>query len=72
MPRFALRFPFFILMLCLVIALIGTVTVISMPVDLFPDIDMPVVVVATFYNGCLLYTSSASFDPSRPTSTSRM
>ena len=51
MPRFALRFPFFILMLCLVIALIGTVTVISMPVDLFPDIDMPVVVVATFYNG---------------------
>jgi multidrug efflux pump subunit AcrB len=51
MPRFALRFPFFILMLCLVVALIGTVTVISMPVDLFPDIDMPVVVVATFYNG---------------------
>ena len=37
MPKFALRFPFFILMLCLVIALIGTVTVVSMPVDLFPD-----------------------------------
>ncbi len=51
MPKFALRYPFFILMICLVIALIGTVTMISMPVDLFPDIDMPVVVVATFYNG---------------------
>jgi len=51
MPKFALRNPFFILMICLVIALIGTVTMVRMPVDLFPDIDMPVVVVATFYNG---------------------
>ncbi len=51
MPKFALRFPFFILMLCLVVALIGSVTVVRMPVDLFPKIDMPVVVVATFYNG---------------------
>jgi multidrug efflux pump subunit AcrB len=51
MPKFALRYPFFILMMCLVIALVGTVTMMRMPVDLFPDIDMPVVVVATFYNG---------------------
>jgi len=51
MPKFALRYPFFILMLCLVITLIGTVTMLRMPVDLFPQIDMPVVVVATFYNG---------------------
>ncbi len=51
MPKFALRYPFFILMLCLVVALVGTVTVVRMPVDLFPSIDMPVVVVATFYNG---------------------
>ena len=27
MPKFALRFPFFILMLCLVVALVGTVTI---------------------------------------------
>ncbi len=27
MPKFALRYPFFILMLCLVVALVGTVTV---------------------------------------------
>jgi multidrug efflux pump subunit AcrB len=51
MPKFALRFPFFILMLCLMVALVGVVSLASMPVDLFPDIDMPVVVVATFYSG---------------------
>jgi multidrug efflux pump subunit AcrB len=51
MPKFALRFPFFILMLCLIVMIIGTVTVARMPIDLFPPIDMPVVVVATFYNG---------------------
>src|ERR1700758_4544132 len=51
MPKFALRYPFFIIMMCLVVLLIGTVTVARMPVDLFPRIDMPVVVVATFYNG---------------------
>ena len=51
MPKFALKFPFFILMLCLMVALVGGVTVGKMPVDLFPQIDMPVVVVATFYNG---------------------
>jgi multidrug efflux pump subunit AcrB len=51
MPKFALRYPFFIIMMCLVVMLIGVVNVASMPVDLFPKIDMPVVVVATFYNG---------------------
>jgi len=51
MPKFALRFPYFVLMLCLMIFLVGIVNLFSMPVDLFPDIDMPVVVVATFYNG---------------------
>jgi multidrug efflux pump subunit AcrB len=51
MPRFALKYPYFIIMICLVVALIGTFTVMQMPVDLFPPIDMPMVVVATFYNG---------------------
>jgi multidrug efflux pump subunit AcrB len=50
-PKFALKFPFFIIMLCLVVTLVGTFKVLRMPVDLFPKIDMPVVVVATFYNG---------------------
>src|ERR1700746_710025 len=51
MPKFALRYPFFIIMMCLVVMLIGVVTILRMPIDLFPKIDMPVVVVATFYNG---------------------
>src|SRR6202790_1047347 len=51
MPGFALRYPFFIIMLCLIIAVVGVTTVARMPVDLFPEINIPVVVVATFYNG---------------------
>jgi multidrug efflux pump subunit AcrB len=51
MPVFALKYPYFIIMLCLVVALVGIVNLLSMPVDLFPRIDLPVVVVATFYNG---------------------
>ena len=51
MPKFALRFPYFIIMLCLLVSLVGAVNIAQMPVDLFPKIDMPVVVVATFYNG---------------------
>jgi multidrug efflux pump subunit AcrB len=38
-------------MLCLMVSLVGVVNTVRMPVDLFPKIDMPVVVVATFYNG---------------------
>src|SRR5690349_10143675 len=51
MSRFAIKYPFFIIMLCLMIAVVGVVTVARMPVDLFPNIDIPVVVVATFYSG---------------------
>jgi len=51
MPGFAIKYPYFIIMLCLVIAVVGVVTVSRLPVDLFPAIDIPVVVVATFYAG---------------------
>lgn len=51
MSGFSIRFPFFIIMLCLIVAVVGTATVARMPVDLFPEINIPVVVVATFYNG---------------------
>jgi multidrug efflux pump subunit AcrB len=51
MPKFALKFPYFIIMLCLMVGLVGVVNTVRMPVDLFPTIDMPVVVVATFYSG---------------------
>src|SRR5579872_5895538 len=51
MSGFALKYPFFIIMLCLIIAVVGVTTVARMPVDLFPNINIPVVVVATFYSG---------------------
>ncbi len=51
MSGFAIRYPYFIVVLCLIVAIVGTVTVFRMPVDLFPPIDIPVVVVATFYSG---------------------
>jgi len=51
MSSFAIKYPFFILMLCLAVLVVGVTTVARMPVDLFPQIQIPVVVVATFYNG---------------------
>ncbi len=51
MPTFAIKYPFFILMLCLGIIVVGVTTVVRMPLDLFPPIQIPVVVVATFYSG---------------------
>jgi len=51
MSSFAIKYPFFVIMMCLMIAVVGTVTVARMPVDLFPNINIPVVVVATFYSG---------------------
>ena len=51
MSGFSIRYPFFIIMLCLIITVVGITTVARMPVDLFPDINIPVVVVATFYSG---------------------
>jgi HAE1 family hydrophobic/amphiphilic exporter-1 len=51
MSGFSIRNPFFIMVCCLMIAIVGTVTLVRMPVDLFPPINIPVVVVATFYSG---------------------
>jgi multidrug efflux pump subunit AcrB len=51
MSRFALRYPYLILVACLMISVVGVTSLVKMPVDLFPAIKIPVVVVATFYNG---------------------
>src|SRR3954466_15133487 len=51
MPRFAIRYPYLILVACLVTCVVGVTTLFRLPVDLFPTIRIPVVVVATFYNG---------------------
>jgi multidrug efflux pump subunit AcrB len=51
MPRFAIRNPYFIVVLCLFVVVIGLTSLVRMPVDLFPTINIPEVVVATFYSG---------------------
>ena len=51
MSSFAIRYPYFIIVACLMVAIVGGVTLVRMPVDLFPPINIPVVVVATFYSG---------------------
>src|SRR5580658_7725985 len=51
MPRFSIRNPYFIVVICLALAVIGINAFTRMPVDLFPPINLPEVVVATFYNG---------------------
>ncbi len=51
MSRFAIATPYLIIVLCLVITVVGISAVARMPVDMFPPMNIPVVVVATFYNG---------------------
>ena len=51
MPRFSIRNPYFIIVCCLALLVIGVTSVARMPVDLFPSINLPEVVVATFYSG---------------------
>ena len=51
MSRFAIRNPYFIVVVCLVIAVVGVTSLARMPVDMFPAMNIPVVVVATFYSG---------------------
>jgi multidrug efflux pump subunit AcrB len=49
--RFALRFPYTFYVLALLISFLGIVATASMPTDIFPDIDIPVVTVIWTYTG---------------------
>ena len=51
MSRFAIRLPYLIIVICLITCVVGVTSLVRMPVDLFPPIKIPVVVVATFFNG---------------------
>jgi hydrophobic/amphiphilic exporter-1 (mainly G- bacteria), HAE1 family len=51
MPSFSLKHPYFILVICLFVCVLGLTSLLQMPVDMFPPINIPVVLVATFYNG---------------------
>jgi multidrug efflux pump subunit AcrB len=51
MSGFSIRNPYLIVVLCLVVMILGTVSASDMPVDMFPAVKLPVVAVATFYSG---------------------
>jgi len=51
MSRFAIRYPYLIIVVCLIVCVVGVTSILKMPVDLFPPIKIPVVVVATFFSG---------------------
>lgn len=51
MSSFAIRNPYFIVVICLIILVVGVTSLGGMPVDMFPSMNIPVVVVATFYSG---------------------
>ncbi|HLK18706.1 MAG TPA: efflux RND transporter permease subunit [Bryobacteraceae bacterium] len=51
MSGFSIRNPYFIVVICLALMVIGVTSLLRMPVDLFPTINLPEVVVATFYSG---------------------
>src|SRR5262245_36318724 len=51
MSRFSIRYPYLIIVVCLVTCVVGITSLVRLPVDLFPAIKIPVVVVATFYSG---------------------
>jgi multidrug efflux pump subunit AcrB len=51
MAKFSLEHPYFIIVVCLFATVLGLTSLVQMPVDMFPPINIPVVLVATFYNG---------------------
>ncbi|HEV2401102.1 MAG TPA: efflux RND transporter permease subunit [Candidatus Sulfotelmatobacter sp.] len=51
MAAFSLRHPYFIIVICTLVMVLGVTSLVQMPVDMFPPINIPVVTVATFYNG---------------------
>ncbi|MGB6482396.1 MAG: efflux RND transporter permease subunit [Candidatus Acidiferrales bacterium] len=51
MSSFSLRHPYFIVVICLFVCVLGLTSLVQMPVDMFPPINIPMVEVATFYGG---------------------
>src|SRR4051812_33277581 len=51
MSKFAIGNPYLVIVVCLMIAVVGVTSLARMPIDMFPAMNIPVVVVATFYSG---------------------
>ena len=50
MSRFAIETPYFIVVVALIVAVLGSTALVRMPVDMFPNINIPIMIVTTFYN----------------------
>ncbi len=51
LTRAALKNPFAVFAICMIVLILGVVSYQKMKVDIFPDINIPVVLVSTFYRG---------------------
>src|ERR1700689_5283864 len=51
MSGFSIRTAYLIIVACLMVFVLGVSSVARMPVDMFPSMNVPVVIVATFYSG---------------------
>jgi len=51
MSRFSINYPYFIIVSCFIVCILGVVGIMRLPVDIFPTIKIPAVAVATFYSG---------------------
>ncbi len=49
--RIALKRPYTFVVMSLLIVILGVVTILRMPADIFPDIDIPVISVIWNYTG---------------------
>ena len=49
--RLALRRPYTFVVMAILILVMGVISILRTPTDIFPNINIPVVVVATFYSG---------------------
>lgn len=51
LTRAALKNPFAVFAVCMIVIILGIVSYQKMKVDIFPDINIPVILVSTFYRG---------------------
>lgn len=51
LTKAALKNPYAVLAVCLIVVILGSVSYKKMRVDIFPDINIPVILVSTFYRG---------------------
>jgi multidrug efflux pump subunit AcrB len=62
--RLALRRPYTFVVVSLLIAILGVTAIITMPVDIFPYIDIPVVSVVWSYPACRPKRWKSAWSPS--------